>query len=153
MDEPLLQLLLVLRRRWLAEGLQPCAPASDEAIREFEERNCIRLSNAMRSYFRVVNGLGPNQLDGLARLWPLTEVRRLPAVYPSALADAGRLLVFGDYNIEGSYWALWLSLGEPACEEHVVALWPFSDEKGYQVAASSEEFFRQYIGVSPESVI
>lgn len=186
-------LLNQLRERWASEGLSIGRPATVEQIAAFTAHNSVAIPPSLHQYLVTVNGLAGDNMDGLARLWPLSEFRRVtdyltlyqryaptcreawtrgvPIHAPLkggeqylrlpperaaddsivrqpqwALPDADDYFVFGDYNIEGSYWALRLRDG---AESSVITIYDYSNV--YIPASSSfDEFLRIYVEESPD---
>lgn len=186
-------LLDQLRQRWLSDGRNISHPATAAQIAVFMADNCVPLSPSLRHYFLKVNGLADNDLDGLARLWPLAEFRRLTdyltlydryaptrdeawslgvpihgdlsgreqylRIPPErgeddmivtaprwALPNADDYFIFGDYNIEGSYWAIRLC---DHADNSVITVYDYSNVY-VPTAPSFDEFVRIYVIECPD---
>ena len=185
-------LLSELRDRWASADLSPSPVATDADISRFCSRNAVSLPDSAVAYCHILNGIPDTQLDGLARLWPLTEWQRLterfqlhdqyaptareawtqcvPIDDPSAdpnlrlrlppelhangsqtapsrwlLPDADEYFVFGDYNIEGSHWAVRLSVGN----DTVLTVYDHCNSY-LHVAPSFADFIQTYVNDCPD---
>lgn len=148
-------LIARLLERWRAAGVTPNPGASEAEVSEFEVRNRVRLPDDLRQFLTAVNGIPFSELDGLARLRPVTEyfriVDRVPTVLPRAADDDDpqQYYCFGDYNIEGSYWGVRLS-DDPVSPAPVRVFW--HDGGGYVVAPSFRDFLASYLSQEPDGM-
>jgi len=149
--EPVARLLT----RWRAGGVKPNPPSTEAALSAFESANRVRLPDDLRALLRAADGIPFSELDGLSRLRPLAEffqvVDRFPAArgHAAGPADPERYYCFGDYNIEGSFWAVRLS-DDPAAAAPVRVV--RDDGGGYEVAESVGEFLTRYVSEGPDGM-
>lgn len=190
-----LSLLDQLRRRWISEGRNISHPATTDEVDSFCARHSVTFPASLRNYCMTLNGLAENDLDGLARLWPLQEFQRITERLPLyeryapttreawdrgvpihaplkgrenylrfppesdaddtivtpprwALPNADGYFIFGDYNIEGSYWAIRL------CDDGDNAVITVYDYSNVYVpsAASFDEFIGVYVNDCPDVI-
>ncbi len=149
-------LISSLLRRWTVDSIKWQPGVTSEQLLAFERRNRVALPDDLRAYLRRANGIGRDELDGLARLWPLDEYVRVidfigtERASVQGLSDPETFFCFGDYNVEGSIWAVRLT---PSVAEggEVRVFWTYANE-GTVVAPSFEVFLRRYVLEGPDGM-
>jgi hypothetical protein len=101
-------LLADLAKAWHQGGLVPAAPASPEALGEFEARHHVHFPADCRAYFATLNGGkdGRNAMtaDQMIAFWRLDEVEPRPND-----ASTEYLFWFADFLIDSHAYAIRLS--------------------------------------------
>ena len=131
-----------LRRHWEHLGLAHAAGVSTAEITAFEQRYAVILPQALRDYFRELNGLdigheGASDLD-LISFWRLDQVER-------GKGENGDIYYFADWSIDACLYGVQLSSGMTSAPV-------FLDFGGYdkrsdllKVASDFSEFIEGYL--------
>ena len=89
------------KRRWVAYDIAPRPGASEEDIRQFQERYRVRLPEDLEEYFRTVDGMDEYEYDeDQFRFWPIAEVQPVAEHSPEDYGTAyDGYFLFADYSI------------------------------------------------------
>jgi SMI1 / KNR4 family (SUKH-1) len=131
--------------RWNGIGVKTGPRIGREAIAAWEAAAGVSLTNAMRDYFCVANGMEEGAMDpeNYVRFWTLAELKQEPSPSPSANGGSDALWLFADYSISALEYAI--DLGKSERNGQVVAL---GGLQTHHVAESFEEFVRHYLANS-----
>jgi hypothetical protein len=140
MERTLGQRLLV---RWNSGGIKSGPSVSRETIAAWETTAGASLTEAMRDYFYVANGMAKGAMDpeSYVRFWTLAELQ--PVQPRPANSEKGALWLFADYSISALEYAI--DLGKSERNGHVLAL---GGVRTHHVAESFEEFVEHYLANS-----
>jgi hypothetical protein len=146
MDSQRVGMLTALREHWLSHGALPSgSPAKESEVREWEQKNGVRLPNDLRDYVCGLNGMSLTARgemdDNYFRFVPLVQME--PEIEIDRMGRPGMFL-FVDY-LQLCYWyCVELDATEKATTRVFLCGTPKS-EQARPVAASLAEFFRLYM--------
>jgi hypothetical protein len=150
-----------IKSRWASFGISIPPGLDDGQLRAFESRHRVQLPEAMRSFYRLMDGMPAGCMDEAAiAIWPLSQVASVPEKLTSfrgipdygciedTLLDASSWFAFADHSVWLQVYAIQLSATE-ARESPIISICGTE----WQTAASSfKEWLRRYAS-DPWSVV
>src|SRR4051812_7461538 len=133
-----------VRRTWSSLGLILSPGATVEEIEAFERKYGVCLTDSVRSFYGVVNGMVEGNTDrSYIRFWPLSEVS--PVSEELTLTDHQRAelegyFVFADYSMWVHGYAVQLSKGANTSDSVVIV----DGESVRNISGSFAAFVEQY---------
>jgi hypothetical protein len=137
--------------RLRAQSLQVPKGVTDQDINRFGEIHRIELPADILSFYRRVNGMGPDDMDGgnQIRFWSLEQLQSLATELPEyarLVEGADRFIVFADRLLWSIGYALWLSPGSTVSAPVFVV----GVKQPLKVADGFADFLRMYVEDSPD---
>lgn len=96
-NENLRQVIPLLRRRWIGQGIEPRLGLDKEKIERVEAEKGITLPEHIRSFYQEFDGMKEMDREDLVRIWPLDEC--IVGKY-SGIPRTSVCWQFADYSIE-----------------------------------------------------
>jgi hypothetical protein len=147
-----------LKRKWCAENVRTLDGATSAKIAFFEETYRVVLPADLRTFFRIMNGMGGTEFweadSDMVSFWPLpdeedirspaaciTHVAPLPKVWDSAPETLSDYFVLGDYSI--MIFAFCARL--PAAQAETTEIYYFDGTEPKLLFRTLQEFLEQYV--------
>ncbi len=141
-----------IKKILIADNVEIYNEATDDEIKEFETSNNIVLSNELKKYFKIINGL--NGALFLAKLNPISELKKVIdydwfsniEFTKNEIQNFEKTFILGDIMIDSHQWGI--VLNENGETEKIIEL----DFKEV-IANNVSDFLASFVDETPYSLV
>ena len=144
--------LYQIKKFFIADGIKINREATDDEIKEFEKINNVVLSNELKKYFKIINGI-----DGvlfLTKLNPISELKRVIdydwfsniEFTEDEIRNFENIFILGDIMIDSHQWGIILNNNGKA---ETIIEFDFKET----VAKSISDFLTVFVNETPYSLV